>query len=629
MCASGNKPARASSPPSRPRLLGLLAALLCCGFATGAPAADLDRHKVEDLDYGRALYYYFQDNELTAITRLMIADESPRQRKQRDESNLLLADLYYGYGLYEKSRDMFARLLNAEVSDSVQNRIWFNLAKLRYEQGYHDQARQLLARISDTLPPYIEAERKYLLTNLLLENHSYDEAADLSNRINPQSIWKIYARYNLAVALIEDKSYDQGRILLEKIGQMTPTDNSEVLSLRDRANLSLGLKQLRLDYNQPALESLSRIRLEGPLSHEALLSSGWAWQRLKQPDKALVPWSLLLRRNAVDAATQEAILAIPSSYAELGQDALALRHFEIAARQFNLQLEVLDDAIESIRNDGLIAALRENAILFDRSSLQRLPPSSDVTPQLHLLLASSGFQREIRRYQQLLDIRSSLRYWGNSFPALELMLDERRLGFRKRLPKLQESTDFERLEKLKARRNEFARQVYEIESTGDYLALARPDEQDQLERLERVEASIGRIGDAENIDYQQDMLRVFSGLLNYQIETEFPARFWKAKKQLILLDRAIGESEERARSLRQIVERSELEFDLFEQRIAGQVDRIRKLRSSVAGLLKRQEQHINDLAIEEIERQQKHIVELRLNARFELARLYDKMAAEQ
>ncbi|MGD8350861.1 MAG: hypothetical protein PVI79_16560, partial [Gammaproteobacteria bacterium] len=65
------------------------------------------------------------------------------------------------------------------------------------------------------------------------------------------------------------------------------------------------------------------------------------------------------------------------------------------------------------------------------------------------------------------------------------------------------------------------------------------------------------------------------------------------------------------------------------QRIAGQVDRIRKLRSSVAGLLKRQEQHINDLAIEEIERQQKHIVELRLNARFELARLYDKMAAEQ
>ena len=161
------------------------------------------------------------------------------------------------------------------------------------------------------------------------------------------------------------------------------------------------------------------------------------------------------------------------------------------------------------------------------------------------------------------------------------------------------------------------------------LALARPEEKDQLERLQRVEAAIGKIGDAENIDYQQDMLRLFSGLLHYQIQTEYPVRFWQAKKQLILLDRAIGEGEQRARSLRQIVDRSELEFDLFQQRIAGQIDRIRRLRSSVSGLLKRQEQHINELAIDEIRRQQQHIVELRLNARFELARLYDKMAAEQ
>jgi predicted nucleic acid-binding Zn-ribbon protein len=125
------------------------------------------------------------------------------------------------------------------------------------------------------------------------------------------------------------------------------------------------------------------------------------------------------------------------------------------------------------------------------------------------------------------------------------------------------------------------------------------------------------------------MLRLFSGLLHYQLETEFPARFWKSKKQLILLDRAIGESEERARSLRQIVDRSDLEFELFEQRISGQLERIRGMRSRVAGLLKRQEQHINTLAIEAIRQQQQHIVQLRLNARFELAKLYDKMAAEQ
>jgi len=628
MCASGNKPG-----PVRGRsLCARLAALLlgaCCGAAS---PADLDRHRVEDLDYGQALFYFFQDRELEAITQLMVAEQSPRPRRQRDESSLLLADLYYGYGLYNESRNLFARLLTAKVSDPVQNRIWFNLARLRYEQGYLEQASDLLARINDRLPERIEAERKYLLTNLYLAEHRYDEAADLSNTIDTNSVWRTYARYNLGVTLIEDTNYEQGRYLLEKIGTMpadSATTSSELLALRDQANLSLGLKQLRMQKNREALDSLSRIRLQGPLSHEALLASGWAWQRLQQPDRALLPWRLLLKRNAVDAATQEAILAIPSSYAALGKDRLALQSFEIAARQFDAQLRLLDDAVESIENNGLIAALREYSLLFDRASLERLPPSSDVTAQLQLLLASSGFQREIRRYQQLLDIRDSLRYWDDNFPALDLMLDERRQGFRQRLPKLRESTGFARLDELKQRRAEFARRVGEIESREDHRALADADEQEQLELLRSAAESIERIGAARDTSQQQDVLRVVSGLLDYRLATEFPARLWKAKKQLILLDRAIADGDRSAQSLRRIAARSEQEFDGFERRIAGQLERIRRLRGQVGELLKRQEGHINRLAIDAIHRQQEHVTELRLNARFELAKLYDKLAAEQ
>jgi hypothetical protein len=46
-------------------------------------------------------------------------------------------------------------------------------------------------------------------------------------------------------------------------------------------------------------------------------------------------------------------------------------------------------------------------------------------------------------------------------------------------------------------------------------------------------------------------------------------------------------------------------------------------------LIGKQEQHINRLAIGEIRQQQLHIVQLRLNAHFELAKLYDKLAAPQ
>ena len=629
MSGSGSRPAARTIDKLR-CIFRRVVILLCCSSSMPLAAANLELHRVEDLEYGRALFEFFRGDELAALTQLMIAEERPqyRTRTQTDEADLLMADLYYSYGLYEESRQLFAKLLNAEVSDSVQNRIWFNLAKLRFEQGYYDQAGNLLARISDTLPDNIENERKYLLTNLQLRDRQYDEAADLSNRIDSKSIWRIYARYNLAVSRIEDDSYEIGKSLLDRIGQME-VSTPEMLALRDRANLSLGLKQLRLELNEPALESLQRVRLEGPLSNHALLATGWARYRLDQFDKALLPWRLLLQRNAVDAATQEAILAIPSGYAELGQDKLAVRHYEIAARQFDAQLRLLGNAIKSIENNGLIAALRENAILFDRDSLQRLPPSSDVTPQLHLLLSSTGFQREIKRYQELLDIRDSLRYWGTSFPALELMLEERKRGFAQRLPKLQQSTNFERLAEMREQRERYARQYNEIEAGKNYAAFATPEEQDHLDRIERVRAALVRVGEKRNTAYQQDMLRVLSGLLQYELDTDYPVRRWKSKKQLIHLDRALAESEYRVKSLLRIAERTELNFEFFRQRIDGRSARIRGLRDRLSELLKKQEQYINGLAIAAIREQQKHIVQLRLNARYELAKLYDKLAAEQ
>ncbi len=251
MCVSGNKRHQQFlghvTRGIRRSLYGLLLGCACSPVI----AVQTAEHRVEDLDYGRALYQFFQDSRLAAITQLMVAAERPRTRSQVNEANLLLADLYYGYGLYEESRDLFAQLLSAEVSDSIQNRIWFNLARLRYEQGYYEPALDLLSRINDRLPGSVESEKRYLLTNLYLGNRQYEEAADLSNQINSKSIWKIYARYNLAVTLIEDDRYESGKNLLEKIGQME-TRSPELNALRDRANLSLGLKQLRMELAEPA-----------------------------------------------------------------------------------------------------------------------------------------------------------------------------------------------------------------------------------------------------------------------------------------------------------------------------------------------------------------------------------------
>ena len=628
MCVSGNRLLRFSVKRSARCFRHFFSALLLSCVCTQLGASELNEHRVRNLDYGRSLYQYFQNDNLGAITQLMIAAERPRTAIQQNEANLLLADLYYDYGLYEESQEIFAQVLTAEVSDSIQSRIWFNLARLRYEQGYFDQAQDLLSRISDELPSEIEAERKYMLSDLYLDNRQYQQAADLGNQINSSSIWKVYSRYNLGVALIEDDHYEQGKSLLAKLGQMK-APSTELRGLRDRANLSLGLKQLRLGLPEEALESLSRIRLEGPLSNQALLASGWAWYRLERFDKALNHWRLLIRRNAVDAATQEAILAIPANYAKSEQNTLAVRHYEIAVKQFDQQLVLLSNAVGAIENDGLIAALQENQLLYDRISLERLPPSSEVTPQLHILMASTEFQREIKRYQELIDIRISLGYWGNSFPALELMLAERRQRFKQKLPLLEQSTSFEQLELLDERRESFAEEIDAIDFSNDYMALATPQEEDHLERLQRVATSIVKVAPERNTAYQQDMFRLLSGLLHYEMETAYPVRFWKARKQLILLDQALLESRQRATELSRITEHTADDFGVFQGRIAGQSERIHDLRSKVDGLIEKQELHINQLAVDEIRQQQLHIVKLRLNAHYELAKLYDKLAAQQ
>ena len=122
MCVSGNRRHRFSVKRSAGGLRHFFSALLlsCVCFPLGA--AQLNEHRVEDLDYGRALYPFFQDDNLGAITQLMIAERRPHRTGPQDEANLLLANLYYDYELYEESRAIFSHLLSVEVSTSFQSR---------------------------------------------------------------------------------------------------------------------------------------------------------------------------------------------------------------------------------------------------------------------------------------------------------------------------------------------------------------------------------------------------------------------------------------------------------------------------------------------------------------------------
>jgi predicted RNase H-like nuclease (RuvC/YqgF family) len=124
------------------------------------------------------------------------------------------------------------------------------------------------------------------------------------------------------------------------------------------------------------------------------------------------------------------------------------------------------------------------------------------------------------------------------------------------------------------------------------------------------------------------MQRLLAGLLDWQISTDYAPRIWQARKQLRALDQALLESQQRARSLRQITEQSRARFAEFEHRIDGQDARIKALYERVGRLIAQQESRINQLAINAVEQQQQQITRLRLNARYSLARLYDSLVSD-
>jgi hypothetical protein len=585
------------------------------------------QHRVEDMAYGQALFHYFQRNELSAITQLLVAKQGFATQRQIEESDLLLADLYYSYGLYNEAGTLFSQLLGDNTSIGIKNRVWFNLARLNYDQGQYETAREQLARINDELPTNIESERQYLLTNLYLGKLQYQQAINTIRSISDDSAWLAYANYNLAISMIENDQFEAGKELLDKLGQM-PTSSAEMTALRDQANLALGFSHLRRANAEAALKNFSRIRLQGPLSHKALLGAGWAWSRLEKFDRALVPWLELTQKNTIDVATQEALLAIPTVFEQSQRNELAVQYYELAANQFDQQLEILDQVASSIRQSELIEALLQNDLLEATGRFEKLPPPSLAAPYLHILMASEVFQREVKRYQELVNIRGTLADWDGNLPILNLMLVERRKNFEQKLPLLQQTNDFETLANLQRSRENYAKKLIDIDNRQDFLSLASLDEKQQLQKLDKIALSLDKLKGLENTESQTDMHRLLSGILEWQISTDYAPRYWQAKKQLRALDRALTESQHRALSLRQITDLSRKRFAEFEHRIDGKDIRIKALYQRVVKLIERQESRINQLAIRAIQQQQQHITQLRLNARYSLARLYDSMVSE-
>ena len=201
-------------------VLGGTLACMAVFASGGAPAARADeKHAVKDPHFGEVLFYFFQENYFSALTRLMTAQHFGRLPHHGDEAELLRGGMLLSYGLHQEAGRIFQALIDKGAPPSVRDRAWFYLAKIRYQRGYVAEAENAIARVQGPLPGDLEDERLVLHAVLLMRLQKYPEAIAMLRQASGRSGWAAYGQYNLGVALIQAGLRDGGVSLLDEIGR--------------------------------------------------------------------------------------------------------------------------------------------------------------------------------------------------------------------------------------------------------------------------------------------------------------------------------------------------------------------------------------------------------------------------
>lgn len=436
---------------------------------TFLPGSEADPH------YRLALFLRHDRRFYSAITELLrIASSLREDAILPDEFYQLLAECYLGFAMETRAEGYYRQLVENAADPDRLNDARIQLAEFNYQRGYLNEATKMLLRMRDRVGANDFERWQSLAAAALLAQGRYNEAAEIIAQGDADQRLAPYMRYNLGVALINDGRLAEGRAWLDKVANLTPYDQ-EQLVLKDKANLLLGYHFLQNQQGGTAKPFFSRVRTTGPYANRALLGLGWSElaprgsiqkkvdpktgesttdnrsggslgvllrpgfvdtdvsKRLgirpfkfeKSPkdlqeavERALVPWTELITRDPMDPAVQEGLLAIPYAFD-------TLRAFEQSSQLYLKAVSVLEtarkritDAVESIRKGRMVETIVRRDLDSESGREWKLKdlPDAPETYFLQSLLAENRFQESLKNYR---DIRLIARNLDNWRPRLE------------------------------------------------------------------------------------------------------------------------------------------------------------------------------------------------------------------
>jgi len=618
----------------RPVILsGLLLALPltdACAKNVKPDPNGLPPQDVKDLHYGDVLFYFYQDDYFDSITRLLAARQLDRIPHTQGEAELLLGGLYLSLGEHVEAGRIFEALLNQNTSEAVRNKAWFYLGKVWYQRGYLVESERSLRQVSDKLNPRISAERYMLLAQLMMRQERYDDAIAALSNWHGAPDWTAYAQFNLGIALVRKDRLADAIPYLDRVGRID-TRSEELLSLKDKANLALGFALLQAQRAAEAKPILQRVRLEGPYSSKALLGVGWADAGVGEFKRALVPWLTLRKRNLLDSAVQESFLTVPYAYNQLSATGQAAEYYNSAIESFDAEMKRIDDSIEQIRGGHLLDRLLDDDKKDTLTWYWQLTtlPNAPESRYLYQLLASNEFQEGLKNYRELNYMSRNLDNWREAVSAYDDMLDTRREAYNRLAPKADAVMSATDLAGLTQKRVDFESRLNEIEKSKDVAALGTPEEQRTWVRLRRVEDYLAAHPDDPDLAEMREKERLMKGVVYWRLSGSFKARLWNERRSVKELEAELKETQKRAVLVRQARAGMPTNTGVYAGRVGAIRARMDQLQQRLADVSAEQNRFLQALAIRELEGQKLRISTYQIQARYELAAIYDRASNDK
>jgi predicted negative regulator of RcsB-dependent stress response len=562
----------------------------------------------EPLDpfFGEAVYHARQGNWFDALERL---DTEVLQHRDVDEAQLdslyahvdaaefSLGDFELRYRMHHRAGRAITAVLEGAVDERIRNDAAYRLARIHFQKQQMEDALLALDRIDGDIPKDIRDDIEFLRANVYLAQGRPLDAVPVLEGLQKSDEYSGYAAYNLGIAWLEDGQRAKALEQLDIAGTVNSNEPGD-LAIRDKANLVLGTIYLDDEEFERAATILNRVSLEGPYSNQALLSAGWANMSRENYERALVPWGILAEREVTDAATQEALLALPYAYGKLNIHGRAAVHYGRAL-----------DAFGNENKDWLIR-------------LRSLPEAPE-TYYLMELLASHDFQTGLQNYLDLADLKRRLLSWESGFDSYDEMVDIRRTHYEPLLPDIDEA--FRKLDSRMRLRQEQHGML--VKRRNDLLTTPRPeflatrDEQAVIARLDLLEA--------QATGQELERVQRLRGVLAYTLHIEYHERFTEFDRNLRNLDEAMvtlhREYDEFVRS-RQAATHSYEGYDQPMQRLRADVQ---QSVDKIDMLMARQGRLLEVLAIDQLIARRDHLENYGDKARFALADSYDRATQAQ